>query len=51
MATRIEQWKGKIKRLSDQRERNVNRYIAPIEIKMGELREKIRIIEPSYNEY
>ncbi len=51
MARRLEQWKGKIKRLSDQRERNVNRYIAPVEIKIAELREKIRIIEPDYSEY
>lgn len=27
--------------LSDQREKNINRYIIPIEIKMSELQEKI----------
>lgn len=40
--TRLQQWEEKLEKLSDQRERNVNRYIIPIEIKMQELRDKIR---------
>jgi len=40
--TRLQQWEGQLEKLSNQRERNVNRYIIPIEIKMQELRDKIR---------
>ncbi len=40
--SRLEQWKTKHEKLSDQREKNINRYILPIEIKMQELKDKIR---------
>ncbi len=40
--TRLEQWESRLEKLSDQRELNVNRYIIPIEMKMQELRDKIR---------
>lgn len=43
--TKKEQYIIKLEKLSDQREKNVNRYILPLEIKMVELREKIRKIE------
>lgn len=44
---RLNQWKEKLEKLSDQRERNVNRYIIPIEIKIEELRDKIENFEKS----
>ena len=43
--TRLDQWKGMLERLSNQREHNVNRYIIPIEMKMSDLRDKIRNAE------
>lgn len=38
---RIDQWNNKLAKLQDQREKNVNRYIAPLEIKIAELMGKI----------
>lgn len=39
--TRVQQWEEKLSKLSEQREKNINRYILPIEIKMSELEDKI----------
>ncbi len=47
----LEQWKRKLKKLSNQREKNINRYIIPIELKMEKIISKIREVEPDYNEY
>lgn len=38
----LDKLEEKLKKLSDQRERNIDRYIIPIEEKMMELRGKIR---------
>jgi hypothetical protein len=48
---RIYQWKKRLKNLSNKRERNVNRYIIPIEQQMSDLRDKIREVEPEYNDF
>lgn len=40
--TRLQQWEEKLEKLSNQREQNVNRYIISIEMKMQELRDKMR---------
>ncbi len=37
--------KARYNKLSDQRERYVNRYMLPLEIKMDELEEKIKALE------
>lgn len=41
MAKKKRSLEERLQALSDQRERNVNRYIIPIEIKMSEIRDKI----------
>lgn len=46
-----ENYKQQIKNLSEIRESYISRYIIPIEIKMGILRDKIRETDPDYNEY
>jgi len=40
--TRVQLWEEKLEKLSNQRELNVNRYIIPIEMKIEQLRDKIR---------
>lgn len=41
MSKRLDQYQKKLRQLSIQRERNVNRYIIPIELKMADVRDKI----------
>lgn len=39
--TRLQQWQEELEKLSEKRERNINKYIIPIEIEMEKLRDKI----------
>ena len=48
---KIKKWKDKLQKLSNQREKNISKYIIPIEIKMEQLRDKIRSFNPDYNQY
>jgi len=43
--TRLQQWEEQLEKLSDKRERNVNRYIIKIDLKMQQLRDKIRSVK------
>ena len=45
--TRLQQWEEQLEKLSDKRERNVNRYIIKIDLKMQQLRDKIRSAKQS----
>ena len=40
--SRPEQWQNQIKKLEEKRENNVNRYIIPIEIKIEEIKDKLK---------
>lgn len=39
--TRLQQWKDRLDKLTEKRERNIDRYILPIEIEQEQLRDKI----------
>ncbi|CAL2108645.1 hypothetical protein T190115A13A_80220 [Tenacibaculum sp. 190524A02b] len=47
----LNHYKCQMKRLSEKREEYINEYILPIEDEMAKLRDKIRNVEPDYNEY
>jgi len=40
--TRPQQWANKIKKLEIQREKNVDRYVAPLDLKIMLLKDKLR---------
>lgn len=43
--TRLEQAREKLEKLKEKRERNIDRYIIPVEIKIDEQRDRIRDLE------
>lgn len=42
MYKRLEQWTDKLKKLEEQKEKNINRYILPLENKIEKIKAKLK---------